>query len=182
MGARVLINEIWYKTFIGLLRQTLISAICDVRSNPRSRINPQFNQRALETALREAGIKYVFLGKELGARSKDQNCYRDGQVQYDLLAQTQLFKQGIERVKKGSRTFRLALMCAEKEPLDCHRTILVARELAEQGLKVKHILADGNIEDHEHAIERLVQRLIPNLIDQNPCAHSRNPMDMMRQG
>jgi uncharacterized protein (DUF488 family) len=145
--------------FVVLLKSASITAISDVRSRPYSRMNPQFNREPLKTALRANGIKYVFLGKELGARSDDQSCYRHGQVQYDLLARTELFRQGIERLKEGARSFRIALMCAEKEPLDCHRTILVARKLAEHGIKVKHILADGRIEDHEYAIERLVERL-----------------------
>jgi uncharacterized protein (DUF488 family) len=122
-------------------------------------MNPQFNREPLKTVLRAEDIKYVFLGKELGARSEDRSCYHNGQVQYGLLAETALFRQGLDRVKEGTQAFRIALMCAEKDPIECHRTILVARELAEQGIKVKHILADGGIEDHEHTIERLVERL-----------------------
>src|SRR5271169_5124351 len=83
---------------IGLLKGASVSAVSDVRSRPYSRMNPQFNREPLKEALRVAGIKYAFLGKELGARSEDQNCYRNGQVQYDLLAQTDLFKHGIKRV------------------------------------------------------------------------------------
>jgi uncharacterized protein (DUF488 family) len=101
----------------------------------------------------------VFLGKELGARSEDKHCYRNGQVQYDLLAETALFKRGIDRVVEGARQYRIALMCAEKEPLDCHRTILVARKLSESGTSIKHILGNGEIEDHAHAIDRLIDRL-----------------------
>jgi uncharacterized protein (DUF488 family) len=145
--------------FVELLKSASITAVSDVRSRPYSRMNPQFNREPLKKALRAEDIKYVFLGKELGARSEYQDCYRNGQVQYDLLAETELFRQGIERVKEGGRSFRIALMCAEKEPLECHRAILVARKLVEQGIEVKHILADGRIEGHEHAIERLVELL-----------------------
>jgi uncharacterized protein (DUF488 family) len=145
--------------FIDLLGQHAITAVCDVRSKPYSRMNPQFNREPLKKALASAGVKYVFLGKELGARSEDKSCYRNGQVQYALLAQTDLFKQGIERVKSGAATYRLALMCAEKEPLDCHRTVLVARQLGEEGVPVKHILGDGRLEDHEQALKRLVVML-----------------------
>jgi uncharacterized protein (DUF488 family) len=145
--------------FITLLKSASITAVSDVRSRPYSRMNPQFNREPLKASLRAEGIKYVFLGRELGARSEDQSCFRDGKVQYDLLAETEPFRRGIDRVKEGARSFRIALMCAEKEPLECHRAILVARKLADQGIKVKHILADGRIEDHEHATERLVERL-----------------------
>jgi uncharacterized protein (DUF488 family) len=144
--------------FAALLKFADITVVSDVRSKPYSRTNPQFNREQLKEFLRAQGIKYVFLGKELGARSDDPSCYQNGQVQYALLAKTDLFKHGIERVKKGARTYRVALMCAEKDPLDCHRTILVARHLADEGMSVKHILANGRVEDHEQAIERLVSR------------------------
>ncbi len=147
------------ETFLSLLQAHNITAVCDVRSRPYSRMNPQFNREDLKVSLKEANIKYVFLGKELGARSEDKSCYRNGQVQYDLLAKTDLFREGIKRVKEGAKEYRIALMCAEKEPLDCHRTILVARTLSNEGISVKHILGNGNLEDHAHAIERLIARL-----------------------
>ncbi len=144
---------------IALLRQHAITAVCDVRSQPYSRVNPQFNRESLKKALHAVGIAYVFLGKELGARSEDKSCYRNGRVQYDLLAQTEIFREGLERIKKGIQSYRIALMCAEKEPLDCHRTILVSRYLVEQGMRVCHILSDGRVEKHEHALQRLIDNL-----------------------
>jgi len=144
---------------IELLLMHDISVVCDVRSKPYSRMNPQFNREDLKESLKHVGIKYLFLGEELGARSEDKSCYRNGQVQYDLLAQTKLFQDGIKRVKKGAKDYRIALMCAEKEPLDCHRTILVSRTLFDDGLTIKHILANGQVEDHAHAIDRLIARL-----------------------
>lgn len=145
--------------FISLLKRHNVTAVADVRSRPYSRMNPQFNRENLKRRLRNAKIEYVFLGLELGARSEDQSCYRNGQVQYDLLARTELFKEGIKRIKEGYLEFRIALMCAEKEPLDCHRTILVARELAGAGIQVVHILYDGQTERHEDAIKRLINML-----------------------
>lgn len=112
--------------FIGLLKQDGVTAVADVRSAPFSRHNPQFNKDSLQQSLSEAGIAYIFLGKELGARSNDRSCYEDGRVQYERLARTDLFLDGIERVRKGAEQYRIALMCAEKEPLECHRTLLVA--------------------------------------------------------
>jgi uncharacterized protein (DUF488 family) len=145
--------------FVELLRQHSITAVCDVRSRPYSRTNPQFNREVLKEALENVSIKYVFLGKELGARTDDRTCYCNGKVQYELLAKTGLFKKGIDRVKNGAQEYRVALMCAEKEPLDCHRTILVARVLGETGMIVRHILANGTIEDHSHTLRRLVKML-----------------------
>ncbi|HXQ27555.1 MAG TPA: DUF488 domain-containing protein [Candidatus Acidoferrales bacterium] len=151
--------------FIALLLQHGITALCDVRSTPYSRANPQFNREELKESLRDCGIKYVFLGKELGARSEDPACYESGKVQYDRLARTDLFRLGLKRVLKGMKGYRLALMCAEKEPLECHRTILVARHLADHGLDVQHIHADGRLESHAEALSRLIRML--NLHEQD---------------
>ena len=143
--------------FIELLQRHGITAVADVRSAPYSRLNPQFNREPLKATLRDAGISYVFMGEELGARTKDLSCYRDGKVDFERLARTELFRSGLERVRNGAATHRIALMCAEKDPLDCHRTILVARKLVEGGVSVSHILADGIVESHDQAMSRLMQ-------------------------
>jgi len=145
--------------FVGLLRQHEITAIVDVRSVPYSRMHPQFDQKSLTEVLREQSIAYVFLGRELGGRSDDPACYENGRVQYQLLAHTRAFREGIERVCTGSKNHRISLICAEREPLDCHRTLLISRELERVGIKVVHIHADGHLESHEEAIKRLIQRL-----------------------
>lgn len=145
------------EAFLALLRQHQVEAVADVRSSPFSRFNPQFNREALEQSLKANGIRYVFLGKELGARSEDRSCYLDGRVQYARLAQTPLFQSGLDRVLQGAARYRVALMCAEKEPLECHRTLLVAKALAVRGKPVLHIHADGQLETHEAAMERLIE-------------------------
>jgi uncharacterized protein (DUF488 family) len=144
--------------FISLLLQQNITAVCDVRSMPYSRMNPQFNREDLDKALQLSCITYRFFGKELGARSDDPNCYENGRVQYSRLAKTALFQRGIKRLLRGMKEgHRIALMCAEKEPLGCHRTILVARHLATIGLDIRHILADGTLESHTETIDRLAR-------------------------
>jgi uncharacterized protein (DUF488 family) len=145
--------------FMALLRQHGIEAVADVRSTPYSRFNPQFNREKLQSALDGAGIRYVFLGAELGARSKDPACYDSGRVNYARLAASDCFRTGIDRLLTEMRDHRIALMCAEREPLDCHRTILVARQLERAGIPVTHILQDGSLEPHRHAIERLAADL-----------------------
>ena len=145
--------------FISLLREHAISAVCDVRSQPYSRVNPQFNREQLKERLKAFGIRYVFLGKELGARSENAACYKDGKIQYDRLAQTELFRHGVQRVETGMKKYRLVLMCAEREPLECHRTILIARYLAKDGVAVQHIHANGLLEAHAEAIHRLARQL-----------------------
>jgi uncharacterized protein (DUF488 family) len=146
--------------FIALLKAYEITAVCDVRSGPYSRMNPQFNREDLKKALRENRISYVFMGKELGARSDDLCCYVHGKVQYDLLAQTELFQHGLSRIQAGIEKYRITLMCAEKDPLDCHRTILVSRYLEEKlDLEVQHILANGQLEKHSDTMDRLLYNL-----------------------
>ncbi|PVG84037.1 hypothetical protein DDE18_05495 [Nocardioides gansuensis] len=143
------------ETFLALLSTHRISAVADVRSTPASRFNPQFNRDALKSFLSKAGIAYVFLGKELGARSDDPSCYVDGKVQYDRLSQAPGYRAGIERLKSGSADHAIAIMCSEREPLDCHRTVLVSETLVAEGVNVVHILGDGTLESHDQTRRRL---------------------------
>ena len=158
--------------FVELLSLHEINAIADVRSHPYSQYNPQYNKESLTKSLTTSGIDYVFLGQELGARSDDPTCYCEGRVDYDRLAQTEVFKDGIGRVKKGATSRNIALMCAEKDPLDCHRTILVARYLANDEFNIRHVLSDGAIEEHDEAITRLVEKLkiskTPDMFNKEP--------------
>jgi uncharacterized protein (DUF488 family) len=142
--------------FVQLLKLHSVQAVCDVRSIPFSRHNPQFNREALRRELKRLGIFYGFMGKELGARSDDQSCYVDGRVQYNYLAEAPRFLRALRRVRNGLDAYRVALMCAERDPITCHRTILVCRELRSPDLNIEHILADGNIETNEAAEKRLM--------------------------
>lgn len=144
--------------FIDLLKMHTITAVCDVRSAPFSKYNPQYNQDNLKKILLGNKIKYVFLGKELGARSSDKSCYKNGQVQFELLAKTEFFQKGLERIIQGAKEFNIALVCAEKDPIECHRTLLVSRELEKQGFFISHILDDGKIETQEELITRIIKQ------------------------
>jgi uncharacterized protein (DUF488 family) len=145
---------------VQLLRRHDIEALADVRSTPYSRFNPQFNRERLQASLAANGIRYVFLGEELGARSKDAACYDEGgRVSYAKLAATESFRRGIQRLRTGMQQHRIAIMCAEREPLECHRTILVARELEKIGIPVTHILSDGSLESNREAMTRLAADL-----------------------
>ena len=114
--------------FIALLRRHDITAVCDVRSAPYSRFNPQFRREALAASLKDAGIAYVYLGRELGARVEDPALLEDGRVSFAKVARSDLFRAGMERVGEGMRAYRVALMCAERDPIQCHRMILVTRD------------------------------------------------------
>lgn len=143
--------------FLRLLRLHEIEALVDVRSTPFSRWQPQFNRDLLAASLRQSDVEYLFMGKELGARSQDRECYEGGRVRYDRLSRTELFLEGIEQIVVNSAMSRMALMCAEREPLECHRTILVGRALQSRGVDVVHIQGDGRLEAWSQAVERLLK-------------------------
>ncbi|HZF29499.1 MAG TPA: DUF488 domain-containing protein [Gammaproteobacteria bacterium] len=144
---------------IGLLAQHGVDLVADVRSHPSSRFNPQFNRESLRASLAGAGVDYEFLGRELGARATDDSVYVEGKVDYERLARTAPFQQGIERVTEAAAIRRVALMCAEKDPIGCHRAILVCPALAARGLAPLHIHADGRLESDAELGERLLAEL-----------------------
>ncbi len=146
-------------TFLELLRLHSVQAIADVRSQPFSSRFPHFSRSALEKSLKENHIRYVFLGHELGARREEECCYLDGKARYDLIAKTSAFHFGITRILKGLERYRLALLCAEKDPITCHRTILVCQHLRGKGFSIQHILGDGSLESHETLEDRMLKML-----------------------
>jgi len=142
--------------FLSLLSAHGVTAVADVRSRPYSRRHPHFNRTQLAESLPAAGIAYVFLGDALGGRPDDASCYIDGQVQYALVAGTPVFQAGLARLLEGASSYRIAVMCAEQDPLLCHRTLLVARQLSSRGVGVEHILASGELESQSGVDARLV--------------------------
>lgn len=147
------------ETFLNLLRAHGVTALADVRSSPYSRFNPQYNRENLKPVLERAGIAYVYLGKELGPRSDDPSCYENGRVSYEKLAQTEAFRHGLQRLLKGAQTHRIAIMCAEKDPIVCHRMILICRALRSEPVDIRHILEDGTLETLKASEERLMKLL-----------------------
>lgn len=155
--------------FIQRLRQHGVTALADVRSHPYSRYLPHFTKAALQRSLQGADIAYVFLGQELGARPDDRTCYdNQGKALYERIAATEKFQMGIQRVLTGSVTHRIALMCAEQDPMTCHRAILVCPHLQAAGLEIQHILKDGSLESHAHLEERLLK--LHHLLPTDPPA------------
>jgi len=145
--------------FMELLKMHGITAVADVRSSPYSKFNPQYNREPLQKVLKENGIAYVFLGVELGPRSEDPSCYVDGKVQYGRLSVTDSFRRGLDRLRKGMKTHLIALLCAEKDPITCHRMILVCRALRCEPIEIGHILEDGRIESLGESEKRLLREL-----------------------
>lgn len=142
--------------FVELLRLNNVTAIADVRSQPYSRHMPHFNRENLKGTLSENGIAYVFMGKELGARRNETCCYIDGQAKYELIEPTPSFQSGLERIRKGVSIHLIAMMCAEKDPVTCHRSILVAKALRSD-CDIQHIVSLGKVESHDEAEQRLLR-------------------------
>lgn len=181
---------------IELLQTHEVGAVADVRSTPYSRRLPQFNRPDLEAELPRQGITYVFLGDELGARRDEPEAYDGLQAAYERVAELPAFQHGLGRVITGvKKGLTLALLCAERDPLTCHRAVLVSRHLVNRGLDVQHIHGDGRLESHgelEQRMQRALQRLgvldacsgavqldlLGNPLSQHP---EFNPADLLEQ-
>ena len=143
-------------SFVAMLKENGVTAIADVRSSPYSRFCPQYNTDTLKTEMQANRIQYVWLGEELGARRCEEECYVDNIAKYELIARTEAFARGIQRLRSGMRTHRIALLCAERDPLTCHRTVLVCRYLRNE-VAISHIIGPGECESHEQAEMRLLK-------------------------
>jgi uncharacterized protein (DUF488 family) len=132
-----------------------VTAVADIRSHPVSRWAPQFNKETLMRALEGSGLSYLFMGRELGGRPKAAALLTGGKPDYAKMARDPAFHEGIARLLEESARHRVALICAERDPIHCHRFLLVARHLVGRGVAVSHILANGEIEAHSATEQRL---------------------------
>jgi uncharacterized protein (DUF488 family) len=142
--------------FLAQIRAHGVTAVADVRSVPFSRRFPWFSSRTLSERLQSKGITYAMMGDTLGGRPTNPALYCDGVADYEAMAAAADFHAGLERVLGKMTRHRLCLMCAEREPLDCHRCLLVGRALAARGYSIGHILGDGSIEPQSTTEERLL--------------------------
>jgi len=142
--------------FVGMLGDAGVNAVADVRSTPASRRFPWFSGKNLASRLQQDSIIYMPFGDSLGGRPSEPNLYRDGTADYEEMAKQPQFRAGLDRLLMIAKQYRVCLMCAEREPLDCHRCLLVSRALAERGLAIGHILYDGNVEPHTATEQRLL--------------------------
>jgi len=144
--------------FIKLLKKFNINLVLDVRSSPYSKHASQFNREVIGKKLENNGINYNFLGNIFGARQKNPNLYsEDNIVDFDKVKEDYKFKKCINEVIDNINCVNIVLMCSEKEPLDCHRSILISNVFSKRGIDVKHILADGNVETQKSLENRLLK-------------------------
>ena len=146
--------------FIGLLNKYNINYLVDVRSSPYSKRIPQFNRELLKIGLQDKDIHYLHLGNKLGGRYSDPRLLSDNkQVDFEKVRETDLFIEGLnELMDVVKQNNRVAFMCAEKDPLGCHRFALVSRALSLKGVEVRHILEDGNYVLNDELDKRLLTR------------------------
>jgi hypothetical protein len=136
-----------WEEFAGLLAGQQVDVIVDTRSAPYSRFAPQFDREIMQKKLTANGIKYIFLGAELGGRPADPAYYdKNGHVLYGRIKSDRAFVGGMERLERGIAAFRVALLCGEEDPAHCHRRLLVGRVLTEHGHELLHIRADGRLQ------------------------------------
>jgi len=142
--------------FINLLLANKIELVIDVRSAPYSKIYPHFNRNSLEVSLTKNSIEYLFLGDSVGGRSNNIKDYSKGRVMYKKIAEKEEYISSIHLIISLSSEHKTVLMCSEKEPLECHRTLLISRSIEMLKVKVLHIHRDGQIESQGEAIQRLL--------------------------
>ncbi len=132
--------------FCGMLNQHEIEVLADVRSQPYSRYSPQFNSKELQAALAAENIRYLFMGNQLGGRPQGDQFYDDeGYVLYHRVAESDIFRTGIDRLLEGIDKMRVAIMCSEEDPGVCHRFLLITRVLESQDVEIRHIRGDGTL-------------------------------------
>lgn len=140
--------------FNRLLLGHRVEVLADIRSQPHSKYSPQFDMNSLKVTVPAIGIKYLYLGRELGGRPEASEFYdQDGHVLYDRLAQAPAFLDGLGRLEKGVGKYHVALMCSEEDPVKCHRYLLVGRVLADRGISLLHIRSDGRVQSQQELEE-----------------------------
>jgi uncharacterized protein (DUF488 family) len=135
-----------FEHFLHLLQAERIEFVVDVRSYPYSRIAPHFNREELRQALETCDVQYLFLGAALGGRPSDEYQYdAEGHALYGPMSREPAFVEALDGLERGAREHRIALLCSEGQPHDCHRRLLVGKVLAERRVELRHILPDGSV-------------------------------------
>ncbi len=151
-------SSLEWPQFLRLLKDARVEGIVDVRSRPQSGRFPQFNQAVLGKQLEPEEIEYIFLGEELGGRPDDPDVYlADGRVNYRARRKSYAFRSGLDRVLREAQSRAVALMCAEEDPLECHRFLMIGPELVASGILPMHIRKGSRIETQEAAETRLLE-------------------------
>ncbi|MDR1182884.1 MAG: DUF488 domain-containing protein [Bacteroidales bacterium] len=146
--------------FLELIKTVEINCIVDVRSLPASAYSPQYNQNSFKNYLKDNHITYLHFAEEFGARRTDYDLLGDdGKLDFEKVRKTSLFNRGVERIWQGiDKGFRIALMCSESDPLDCHRFSMVSIGLENNGFNVLHLLKDKSIKTNLELEKELLKK------------------------
>ncbi|AXP80541.1 hypothetical protein CJ739_1452 [Mariniflexile rhizosphaerae] len=144
-------------SFINELKKYDIEYLLDVRTSPMSKFNPQFNRPLLEEDLKKHLITYMFAGEQLGGLPKDPSCYTNGKVDYSKIRQKPFFQDAIKvLIEANKENMKIALMCSESNPAECHRSKLIGQELLEHNISLNHIVSN-KLKDQKTVIYELTK-------------------------
>ena len=151
------------EAWLTLVRQHGVEVVVDTRSSPYSKYVPQFDKELIQLSLEKEGIRYLFLGEELGGRPANPSYYdAKGRVLYSRLRDDARFQAAVARLESGMERFRIALLCGEEDPAHCHRRLLIGRVLTEHGHSMIHIRGDGRLETDEAVAAEAGKPLVGN--------------------
>lgn len=148
-------SNIQLDDFLKILMAAGIEVAVDVRSIPYSEYAPWFNRDKLESAISSKNIIYLYLGDLLGGKPKDEGCYTDGKPDYSLIRERDFYQKGIERLTNGVKKYRVAIICSEEEPFECHRRNLIGFDMYKNGVKIIHIRHNRVLQEDDFEKEML---------------------------
>ena len=172
---------------IDMLEYYNINCVVDIRGTPYSKYNIQFDKEAIRYTLTNAGFVYIYMGKELAAKRIRKNSYNnEGYSKFEEVIKEQEFKRGDERLNNGSeKRYKIILLGAMQDPIRCHRSILVGRELVKNDFDVKHILDDYSIVTQDDIEEMLLNKYFSNrnqITIEDLTGNSLNNEEMINEG
>ena len=150
---------------VSRLKQLNINVVIDVRSSPYSERYSDYNKENIEAILSKNGIYYRNYAKEFGARQENRALYsKEGYLDFEKFAKTDAFLAGVEKIKNSvAKGYNIVFLCAEKKPIQCHRTILVARAFYELGYEVIHLVPNNETLSHGEVVSQLLNKYCPNI-------------------
>lgn len=169
--------------FIGVLKDHKISHLIDVRSNPVSEYFNDYNSFNLEPKLKQHNIIYENLALEFGARQANKEFFfKSGFVDFEKFTQSEPFNNGLAKIRNGlKQDTNFVLMCAEKDPINCHRSIMIAHAMQKNGIEVLHILSDGQLQPQSEINKRLLELYFPDRNQLNLFAQSFDEQELIEQ-
>ena len=172
---------------IDMLEYYNINCVVDIRGTPYSKYNIQFDKETIRYTLTNAGFVYIYIGKELAAKRIRKNSYNnEGYSNFEEVIKEEEFKRGVERLKNGcEKGYKIILLGAMQDPIRCHRSILVGRELVKNDFDVKHILDDYSIVTQDDIEEMLLNKYFSNrnqITIEDLTGNSLNNEEMINEG